>query len=90
MCMKNASAIFQRCMEHILKGIPGVVVYQDVTINEEIPKEWIEFLTHLGFTLSKAGIVSDKALIDSGFWVLYTITVALYPVFRSCARHYAR
>ena len=29
MGMKNASAIFQRCMEHILKNIPGVVIYQD-------------------------------------------------------------
>ena len=29
MGIKNASAVFQRCMEHILKGIPGVVVYQD-------------------------------------------------------------
>lgn len=29
MGMKNASAIFQRCMEHILKGLPGVIVYQD-------------------------------------------------------------
>ena len=29
MGMKNASGIFQGCMEHILKGIPGVVVCQD-------------------------------------------------------------
>ena len=29
MGMKNASAIFQRCMEQVLKGIPGVVIYQD-------------------------------------------------------------
>ena len=29
MGMKNASVIFQRCMENILKGIQGVIVYQD-------------------------------------------------------------
>jgi len=29
MGMKNASAIFQKCIESILKGIDGVVVYQD-------------------------------------------------------------
>ena len=29
MGMKNASAIFQRCIEHVLKGITGIVVYQD-------------------------------------------------------------
>ena len=29
MGMKNSSSIFQRAIEHILKGIPGVVVYQD-------------------------------------------------------------
>ena len=29
MGMKNASAIFQKCMEQILKGLPGVIVYQD-------------------------------------------------------------
>ena len=27
--MKNASAIFQRCMEQILSTIPGVIIYQD-------------------------------------------------------------
>jgi hypothetical protein len=29
MGMKNASAIFQRCMEQILSNIPGVIIYQD-------------------------------------------------------------
>ena len=29
MGMKNASAIFQRCIEHILKNMPYVIVYQD-------------------------------------------------------------
>ena len=29
MGMKNASAIFQRCIESLLKGINGVAVYQD-------------------------------------------------------------
>jgi len=29
MGLKNASAIFQRCLESILKGLPGVIVYQD-------------------------------------------------------------
>ena len=29
MGMKNSSAIFQRCMETMLKGLPGIIVYQD-------------------------------------------------------------
>ena len=29
MGMKNSSAIFQKCMEQLLKGVPGVIVYQD-------------------------------------------------------------
>ena len=29
MGMKNASAIFQRCIEHIVKGLNGVIAYQD-------------------------------------------------------------
>ena len=29
MGMKNASAIFQRCIEQILRDIPGIIVYQD-------------------------------------------------------------
>ena len=29
MGMKNASAIFQRCIEHIIKGLTGVIAYQD-------------------------------------------------------------
>ena len=29
MGMKNSSAIFQKCIEQIVKGVPGVVVYQD-------------------------------------------------------------
>ena len=29
MGMKNSSAIFQRCIEHIIKGLNGVIAYQD-------------------------------------------------------------
>ena len=29
MGMKNASSIFQRCMEQVLKDVPGIIVYQD-------------------------------------------------------------
>lgn len=29
MGMKNSSGVFQKCMEQLLKGVPGVIVYQD-------------------------------------------------------------
>ena len=46
MGMKNSSAIFQRCMESVLKGIEGVVIYQDdiMTCAEsprQLKKRWI-------------------------------------------------
>ena len=47
MVMKNASAIFQKTIEQILKDIKGVIIYQDDVLiyaeNEDtLKKEWMQ------------------------------------------------
>ena len=57
MGMKNASAIFQRCMEQILANIPGVIVYQDdVMICAESSRQLKKRLCQLKLRLKELNV----------------------------------
>lgn len=50
MGMKTASAFFKRCMEQIVKNIPGVVAYQDdihATSDSQLNKRFSQVVKRL-------------------------------------------
>ena len=65
MGMKNASAIFQRCMEQILVGIPGIIVYQDdVMVCADSSRQLKKRLAQLKLRLKEFNVTvnSDKCV----------------------------
>ena len=61
MGMKNSSAVFQRCMEQVLKGIPGVIIYQDdVLICAESDRQLKKRLGQVFARLQQSSVTTNK------------------------------
>ncbi|XP_064395566.1 uncharacterized protein K02A2.6-like [Halichondria panicea] len=60
--VSSAPSIFQRVMENLLQGIPGVCIYiDDILITGHTEEEHLEHLTEVLTRLSKAGLTLKKA-----------------------------
>ncbi|XP_064400577.1 uncharacterized protein K02A2.6-like [Halichondria panicea] len=59
--VSSAPSIFQRVMENLLQGIPGVCIYiDDILITGHTEEEHLEHLTEVLTRLSKAGLTLKK------------------------------
>ena len=70
--ISSAPGIFQKEMDNLLAGIPGVVVYlDDILVTRPTEKEYLQSLEEVLKRLAKSGLSQEKANAPSWLLLFY-------------------